>query len=44
MENKEIVKKLKVLNSMIEEFLDKMDIDAAEDDDEKSSEDKKEDK
>lgn len=43
MENTEILKKLKVLNSMIEDFLDKMDMDDAEDEKEKKSDGKKED-
>lgn len=43
MENTEILKKLKVLNSMIEDFLDKMDMDDAEDEKSKKSDGKKED-
>ena len=43
MENTEILKKLKVLNSMIEDFLDKMDMDDAEDEKAKKSDGKKED-
>lgn len=34
MQNIEIVEKLKALNSMIEDFLDKMDMDAVDDEDE----------
>lgn len=45
MENqKEIVQKLKVLNSMIEDFLDRMDMEGAEDEGDKEKPSKKEDK
>lgn len=41
---KEIVQKLKVLNSMIEDFLDRMDMDGAEDEGETKKAPNKEDK
>lgn len=43
MDNSEILKKLKVLNSMIEDFLDKMDIEAADEESEESTSTEKED-
>lgn len=45
MENqKEIVQKLKVLNSMIEDFLDRMDMEGADEGGDKKEPSKKEDK
>jgi hypothetical protein len=43
-DQKEIVQKLKVLNSMIEDFLDRMDMEGAEDEGDDKKPSKKEDK